>query len=417
MRNKKSVYHASTCVFAEGVHICQTNGCYHTALPDGDLCQNCKDENAEIDLFYNNKQLTNGLCSYKGCKNKPNDNSNGFCEIHFELHQLHLQKYMQKIRDKHCSENSDTPKYFKKHSCPESIPGKNQMDGSRVQFKIAYELATSVRNAIDLFPSAPDDFCFLLDEKRVFSKCAKPHKWSLLHHFINFVYADIVNHMVNERDDMLDVVVEYCVEMLDYYKINYRPVYIPVVSSCYSTQKMVSTIKYLIKKIPVNKIVRDVFYVLFNDRETLMLFNKNVVSWYIREHLKNKGRNSLKGFSDKGLVERVKLPSWVKYAILHRDNGRCVYCGTDLSGRVRIIRPREVTYDHIIPLDKNGTNDPTNIQLSCNQCNLNKSTKIMNSDFYNPPWDMEKRHMSIGESELWDYVAKTIQSIPCNDDT
>lgn len=36
----------------------------------------------------------------------------------------------------------------------------------------------------------------------------------------------------------------------------------------------------------------------------------------------------------------------------------------------------ELYYDHIIPLEKGGANDPTNFQILCQNCNSHKSASI-----------------------------------------
>jgi 5-methylcytosine-specific restriction endonuclease McrA len=53
--------------------------------------------------------------------------------------------------------------------------------------------------------------------------------------------------------------------------------------------------------------------------------------------------------------------------ILKRQDGRCVYCKTDIKKRYHV--------DHIIPLTRGGTNWPDNLQLLCPSCNLRKSSK------------------------------------------
>lgn len=45
----------------------------------------------------------------------------------------------------------------------------------------------------------------------------------------------------------------------------------------------------------------------------------------------------------------------------------CLCCGTD----------DDLTVDHITPISKGGTNSPENVQILCEQCNRNKSDKIL----------------------------------------
>lgn len=49
------------------------------------------------------------------------------------------------------------------------------------------------------------------------------------------------------------------------------------------------------------------------------------------------------------------------------QRGKCWHCGKELNGVYHI--------DHLIPLDKGGTNWPNNIVCSCKHCNLSKGAK------------------------------------------
>jgi 5-methylcytosine-specific restriction endonuclease McrA len=54
-------------------------------------------------------------------------------------------------------------------------------------------------------------------------------------------------------------------------------------------------------------------------------------------------------------------------AILELQDGRCAYCRKKLRGKWHV--------DHIIPRSKNGSNDRSNLQLTCRACNLRKHNK------------------------------------------
>lgn len=76
---------------------------------------------------------------------------------------------------------------------------------------------------------------------------------------------------------------------------------------------------------------------------------------------------------------------WLKKGVFHRDKGRCQICGCDLTNLV-VINGKE-HYDHIIPLAQGGTNDPTNFQLLCYECNLKKgASEIITSEKYQTYW-------------------------------
>jgi 5-methylcytosine-specific restriction endonuclease McrA len=72
---------------------------------------------------------------------------------------------------------------------------------------------------------------------------------------------------------------------------------------------------------------------------------------------------------DPDFVRKKKLadfPQRVKKQALKRDNYKCVVCGRGKKDGV------ELCVDHIIPLDKGGTNTLDNAQTLCMQCNLIK---------------------------------------------
>jgi hypothetical protein len=56
----------------------------------------------------------------------------------------------------------------------------------------------------------------------------------------------------------------------------------------------------------------------------------------------------------------------VKLAVWRRDCGKCVECGSK----------EKLEYDHIIPVNKGGSNTERNIQLLCEKCNRKKAALI-----------------------------------------
>ncbi|NLL67799.1 MAG: HNH endonuclease [Clostridiaceae bacterium] len=76
------------------------------------------------------------------------------------------------------------------------------------------------------------------------------------------------------------------------------------------------------------------------------------------------------------------MPEWLKRAVFYRDNGRCQHCGIDLSGLICINDDKTLQFDHIIPLEQGGTNDATNFQLLCSDCNLTKNGNIYRPNYF-----------------------------------
>jgi DNA-binding transcriptional MerR regulator len=74
---------------------------------------------------------------------------------------------------------------------------------------------------------------------------------------------------------------------------------------------------------------------------------------------------------------RKKLRNEVTYKlrfdVLERDQYHCVYCGRSPKTTPGL----EVVVDHIIPLEKGGTNDMTNLATSCFECNEGKKARML----------------------------------------
>jgi 5-methylcytosine-specific restriction endonuclease McrA len=65
---------------------------------------------------------------------------------------------------------------------------------------------------------------------------------------------------------------------------------------------------------------------------------------------------------------RLAIPLSIRDEISKREGERCTYCGaTD--------HPLE--YDHIFPVARGGTNDPSNLTLACDSCNRSKAAKTL----------------------------------------
>jgi len=131
------------------------------------------------------------------------------------------------------------------------------------------------------------------------------------------------------------------------------------------------------------KLTDETFYLLFGNRAFLLRFNQTVANYIQRgavtipkEHLDDTGR-----------IRRVYLPAWVRDAVYFRDHGRCVLCQVDLSGLLSADRVDH--FDHMVALSACGVNDPSNIQLVCESCNLRKGNQTAITGVRYPPWWQE----------------------------
>lgn len=76
------------------------------------------------------------------------------------------------------------------------------------------------------------------------------------------------------------------------------------------------------------------------------------------------------------LREKRQPPSKAqKAAIMAKTSGRCIYCGVALT--LKSGEPTSLHADHILPVKKGATNDPSLLVPSCAKCNLAKGAKTL----------------------------------------
>lgn len=133
-----------------------------------------------------------------------------------------------------------------------------------------------------------------------------------------------------------------------------------------------------------DKISPELVHILFNDKQFLFKFN-SLVQKIVKDEEKDYNlpwpKDSL---NEDGTIKRQTIPQWVKNAVYHRDKGHCVFCSRDLTGLINVLR--QSNYDHIIPLKQFGTNDPCNIQLTCEECNKSKGAQLKMPKYKYPSW-------------------------------
>ena len=120
------------------------------------------------------------------------------------------------------------------------------------------------------------------------------------------------------------------------------------------------------------RLVEEVFHILFRDVGLLERFNLIIAS-YISDFGSNLEGTDTR-FTSKGNLRRVTVPKFVQDTIYFRDGGECRSCKKAID---RVLSPsaRE-RYDHIIPLAQGGANDISNMQLLCDGCNSQKSSRL-----------------------------------------
>jgi len=68
-------------------------------------------------------------------------------------------------------------------------------------------------------------------------------------------------------------------------------------------------------------------------------------------------------------IKRPLLKARTRNRVFERDGGKCAYCNGQM------LYDESWHIDHIKPVSKGGTNDETNLVLSCARCNLEKANK------------------------------------------
>jgi hypothetical protein len=117
----------------------------------------------------------------------------------------------------------------------------------------------------------------------------------------------------------------------------------------------------------VKQTVDEVFHVLFQNRELMLLFNEYVSEFLSRGDWDRAEELDRSLLAPNGTLARVRPPRWAQRAVFFRDRGQCVLCGKNLTGLVNLESVEN--YDHIVPLSRRGLNDITNLQLLCAPCN------------------------------------------------
>ncbi|NOQ24591.1 MAG: hypothetical protein GQ564_04440 [Bacteroidales bacterium] len=245
------------------------------------------------------------------------------------------------------------------------------MDLLEFKFDNIYKLADIVDNCVKA-----EIQIWNYNEEYFINSATKFSKDTLLHLYIVTTAFNHYHRYFRKDGDMIDEVsIEEWYLLFENYNINIEPIEFddnpePIDWFENNSDKFAELFNYM---------AEEVFYILFANRQFLLEFN-NLIALTVKET-----NFPTKSLNEKGTIKRAYITKWVKTAVYHREKGRCVFCNTDLTGLVNTLT--NANYDHIVPLDKYGTNDPCNIQLACESCNKSKSNKGgTTSNLYIPWW-------------------------------
>lgn len=238
------------------------------------------------------------------------------------------------------------------------------------EFTNTYELTAIIDNCVRseiAFWNYADDFFI--------NSATKFSKDTLLHLYIVTTAMNHYRSEFSKNGDMIDEnEISKWYSLFDLYQLRY------VQHNFDEGSEVIKWFDNHVKQFELlfDRLSEEVFYVLFSNRQFLLDFN-NLTIEIVKETHFPEGL-----ITSKGTIKRVNIPIWVKRAVYHRDKGRCVFCNTDLTGLVNTLT--NSNYDHIVPLDLYGTNDPCNMQLSCEKCNKQKTNKSASTGNRYVPW-------------------------------
>lgn len=267
----------------------------------------------------------------------------------------------------------------------------------KAQYYATYYYASIVRNVLHNQFSYLRSLNDFTGDGNYLSNVIPFPKRSAFHRFIQFVIEDVLTDEMLEidLDDRKDTVQRFA--SVPIARNNMKPEILPIeeffkaysseyysfdewlssrnksfldadsddVYNYFSDVKLGTAFEYLLIQL-----TNEVFFILFQNRGLLLTFNQMMASYIARTDLSEIDQYYRIYYSHNGVLKRTNIPKWVKRAVYFRDHGLCVMCRRDLTGTINIGNIEN--FDHIVPLNKGGLNDVSNIQLLCEHCNKKK---------------------------------------------
>lgn len=245
------------------------------------------------------------------------------------------------------------------------------------KFNNVYEFANIISKIVD----DENGFCGYNERQFIESSC-KFSKITLLHIYI---YTQLLNYYHHEYREL-----GTCYDEEEYDKwVNIAENYGTSFKTEYSLDNDNNIYQWYQDNVDVFEelfkyIADEVFYILFSNYSFLVKFNRIVVNEIKNDEGQRDWEFPQNCINHDRTIIRKKIPEWAKKAVFYRDHGKCVFCGKDLD--VSFTKTRSVNYDHIIPLNKYGANDPCNLQTTCEHCNKSKKNKELYPLYKYEPW-------------------------------
>lgn len=245
--------------------------------------------------------------------------------------------------------------------------------------------SAQVREIIESEPDSEspnfDDF-FVIDDITI-EKILRPQKESLLYLFCVNVISDSYYYWLKhvEKEELLEIIKDfkaYGVRIPEYREPSYKDLDLDGLDDDSAKLELNEAKREYVynykndlrgdRSLKLAKAIsKEVVENLFRDRELMKTFNENV-AYHINQLDKEKYPSL---FNKRGNIVRFSSwPCWLRDALMYREEGKCAIGGEDLTKLItQDVKPN---IDHIVPLALGGTNDTSNLQYICRECNLDK---------------------------------------------
>lgn len=225
------------------------------------------------------------------------------------------------------------------------------------------------------------NWSYWYDEGEFIESAIRFNKKSLLHIYAYTYLLGYYNEMFHDNGDVYeDDEIEKWEEIADNYGLHFQGV------KCEQEGLFEQWYKENTKTFEelFQNIAEEVVFFLFQDLGFLLRFDELVSKIIANKEGQREWDIPEKFLLKDKTLKRCRIPEWVKKAVFHREHGRCVFCGCDLTRSYSKVKDKN--YDHIIPLKRYGVNDPCNIQLTCEHCNKSKKDKMCTPQYQYESW-------------------------------
>ena len=73
---------------------------------------------------------------------------------------------------------------------------------------------------------------------------------------------------------------------------------------------------------------------------------------------------------------KPKARARMKASMMEKQKGKCCFCDDEMIVTNDTANPKMATFEHVIPLNRGGLDNPNNIKLSCLDCNKTRGDNM-----------------------------------------